>query len=227
MGPTANPTNPGLRKSIKSAVERLSDLEAKFDGFEKDVIPRVIAGVNGGFSSMDAQLTALMETVNALAQCVGEESVASRITENRIKRAESVAKAQEASIAEALKAGRLKVAEAIGEKSTIIGKEYTKEGELKPPGRVQMDFSMVRSEFRDKLKGMKVGESIETPEGGRVDLTEVYDLQDLPPQAAAPSPEAGQQPQESEASQEVTDAAATPETTPEATPEPEPAEAQG
>jgi hypothetical protein len=166
-----------VKKRILSATQRLEALEKE--------VPKIVAGVNNGFTNLEARVNEIQEYVNALAQLVGEAEVSAKIRENQIARAEAAANAQKEGLEKAITDGRVVTADTTGEKSVIVCKETDKDGNLIPPGRVQMEFRQIIPTFKEKFLGTKVGAKVATPNGGSLEIVEIYDLVDVPPPQAA------------------------------------------
>lgn len=165
-----------VKNRVKSALERIESIEGD--------LPKLVAGVNNGFANLEQRLNEFTEILNAISQLVGEKTVGDQVTSNRIARAEAMAQAQKEGLEKALAEGKVTVAEAAGEKTVIVGKEFDKDGNLIPPGRIQMEFRQIVPSFKEKFTGIKVGGTVETPNGGKIEVVELYDIADPPPEAA-------------------------------------------
>lgn len=179
MSTNGTPTPAGnisQRARIKSALERIEALEQEF--------PRIIGGVNNGFMNVEGRLNETTEIMNAMAELIGQDSVAAKVAENRTKRAEATAAAQTEGLAKALADGKVAKVETISEKTIIIAKAFDKDGNLEVPGRIQMDFGQVKPEFREQFLGKSVGAILDTPVGGKLEVTELYEVVAPPPPAA-------------------------------------------
>jgi hypothetical protein len=174
---------PSVRKRVKSALERLDQLESD--------VPRLIAGVNNGFSNLEGRLNEFTEILNALSQLTGETAVSAKIAENRIARAEALAQQQEEGLKKAITDGRVVAVAAVTEQSVIVGSKSDKDGKLEVAnGRVQMEFAQIIPAFKSKFLGAVVGAKVETPDGGTIEVKEIYDLvpqKEAPPADAAPA----------------------------------------
>jgi hypothetical protein len=175
-----------IKKRIKSATERLEAIEGE--------VPRLIAGVNNGFSNLETRLNEMTEILNAIAQLHGEAEVSAKVAENRIERAVQAAQRQKEGLEKAIIDGRVVVTDTVGPKSVVVCKETDKDGNATTPGRVQLEFGQIRPEFQEKFLGKGTGVKVEAPNGNILEVVEVYNLVDPPPQAAnsdaAPTPAA-------------------------------------
>jgi hypothetical protein len=170
----------GERARIRSALERIETLETE--------VPRIVAGVNNGFVNVEQRLNENTEIMNAIAELVGQDSVAAKVAENRLKRAEAAAQMQADGLAKALVDGHVTMVTTIGEKTIIVGKSFDKDGNIEPPGRVQMDYGKVKPEFKEQFLGKPVGTIIDTPTGGKLEVTELYEI--VPPAPPAENTDA-------------------------------------
>ena len=165
---------------IKSALERIQGLE--------DELPKLIAGTNGALAQLEQRISQSTEILNAIAQVVdglaGDGTVSAKVTDNQIKRAQTLADQQKAGIAAALAEGKLAVTDVIGEKSVVVCVETDKDGNTVPPGYMQMEAARIIPAFHDKFIGQKVGGTVDTPNGGKLTITELYDFVAQPPVAA-------------------------------------------
>jgi hypothetical protein len=165
------------RKRIRSALERIESLEMD--------VPRLVSGVNQGFSALENRLRTIDQNLGAVIELIGQDAVSQKVQENLIKQAEQLSAAQAEGLAKALKDGRVVIVETIGEKSVIVAKKTDKDGNIEPgTGRQQMEFKQIIPSFKEKFLGAKVGLVVETPDGGKLEVTEVYDLVDPPPAPA-------------------------------------------
>jgi hypothetical protein len=175
--------NPSQRQVIKSAVERITDLETQ--------IPSLLSQVNAGFANFGQRLNENTEIVNALTTLVdsfaGHDATSAKIQEVRIKRAEALAAEQVAGITKALADGTIVSSTTIGEKSVFVCTETDPQGEVIPPGRVQIEVQQLVPSFKSKFIGQGIGASVPTPNGNTLTVTELYDFVDPPPAAKAPA----------------------------------------
>lgn len=166
------------RKQIKSALERIDDVEQE--------LPRIVAAVNevlAGQNQRTAELAAILE---AAVELLGAETVDAKVKEiSERKVTQDLEKAQAALVA-GLADGQLVKAEVIGEQTLVVGREFKEDGELVFPGRIQLTFAGIRAEFQAKLKGQGVGFTVETVDGGWFEVLEVYDVVEKPKFNGAP-----------------------------------------
>jgi hypothetical protein len=165
-----------IKKRVKSATERIEAIEAE--------VPRLIAGVNNGFSNLETRLNEITEILNAISQLHGETEVSAKVAENRVARAEQVANSHKEGLEKAVADGRVVTAAVIGPKSVVVCKETDKDGNATSPGRVQLEFAQIRPNFQEKFLGSATGVKVEAPNGNILEVVEIYDPVDPPPQAA-------------------------------------------
>lgn len=167
-------------KKIKSALERLDILEGD--------VQRLFSAVNE--SSMvarqgTAELASLLE---AVVELLGAETVDAKVKEiAERKQLENLARA-EAALAAGLEKGELVKADKVSEVSVIVGKEIDEKGEVIFPGKVQLQTSAIKPEFKEKLLGQGVGTVIDAPRG-KFEVMAIYDVVAKPetPAEAAPA----------------------------------------
>lgn len=181
-----------LQKKTANALDRLDELEK--------ALPNIVAGVNNSLQQAQQQLQAQSEILDAVIQALGMDTIQNIMAQNRVARAEAQMEADKKGIADALAAGQIKPGTEVSDVSIIVGKEIGTDGTVRTPGRVQLPFIRVGEQFKALLKGKKVGESIDLPNGsGKFEVTELYDV--VPPELQPKAPAA-------EAAPAVADAAA-------------------
>lgn len=158
----------------------------RLDALEQD-IPRILTGINEGFTRISTQLSELTEIVNAVVFLVGEEDVAKAVTDARIAKAKQESEAAQAALEKAVADGQFKASETITETSIIVGTEKDKDGTVIPPGRAQLQFAKLLPKFKEELLGKTVGFVVTTPPGGSFEVTAVFDQVPQPP-TEAPNP---------------------------------------
>lgn len=165
------------RKQVKSALERIEALE--------QTVPQIVMGVNQAFNQQGQRQEQLAAIVEAVVELFGAETVDAKIREIADRKVlQNLAKAQEA-LKEGLEKGEVLKAETINEKSLVVGREIDKDGNPVFPGRVQLTFSAIKPAFQEKLKGQAAGFSVETENGSKFEVLEVYDVVEKKAEAPA------------------------------------------
>jgi len=117
---------------------------------------------------IEAQLSEMTKTFQAVARVVGtEEVVAELATGARGEMAEIVDRA--------VKEGKLEKGAVVGEVSLLVGHEQLKDGKVVHPGRFQVFVRELSEDNRKLFLGKKAGEEVLLPNGNKVTLSEVYD----------------------------------------------------
>ncbi len=162
-----------LQKKTANALDRLDELEK--------ALPQIVAGVNNSIQQLQQQHQTSIEILDAVIEALGQETIHGIMAANRTKRAEQQAEAEKQGVADALAKGQIKVGTEVSEVSIIVGKEVAADGSIRMPGRIQLPFIRVGDQFKALLKGKKVGESIDLPNGsGKFEVVEIYDV--VPPE---------------------------------------------
>lgn len=179
---------PIKRKVPKGALERIDELEK--------LIPNLLSSINEALLRVDNRVSELADVIEVIGDKIGKEEVLKLLQERREARdMDNAVKAQEA-LQKAVEAGVAVAVDTVSEKSLVVGVEYDKDGKAIPPARVQLMFTQIKPEVREKLAGNGPGTKVETPAGGTFEVLEVYNLvdqaakTDQAPTPAAPTPTA-------------------------------------
>jgi len=193
--------NASLRQRTKNAIERLDAIEQS--------ITQVIAAVNQSLGNMNQQISGAVEVLDAAVQLLGVEAVQTQVVQNRRDRLKEEADRQAAQVEELKKQGLIVAADKVGEKSLLVGREFgkptevtdeqgqtqTKPGEVIWPGRSQLRFAQIAKEIGEKMLGQPVGFQVDTPQGGKWEILEIYEIVEKKPEdTPAPAADAGAQP---------------------------------
>lgn len=151
--------------------QRTKDTAAKVEDFQKDLVT-VVNAVNEVFGKFQAQVEAQKELLNTLVALAGPEVIQAKLEARKVERDQKAVAA-----VDLLKSKNvLLVAPLVTEDSFIIAKEWDKDGNLKAPGRVQVAFKDLLPDFKGKLSSAVVGDSVETPDGGKFEIVEIYSI---------------------------------------------------
>lgn len=164
--PTPTPPKQGVRARERNALERISSLENDLQG--------IVHGVQSAFNAINQQMGALNELLNVVVNEIGPDVVNARLQEMRDERAMAQAEASKNSLETAVKAGQIKVVDIIEDDSILTGVEKDKDGQVVKPGYVQLRFADVLPDLKEKLKGQVVGFVLDTPVGGKFEVTGIY-----------------------------------------------------
>ena len=121
--------------------------------------------IDVALNNMNQQLSTAVEILNAVVGHIGEDKVVELIKENRKKADLEKVEKTKSQIGAMADSGLLVKADEVGEESLIIGKESDKDGNVIHPGWVSIGFKDVKPEFKELLKGKKVGDIFDTPVG--------------------------------------------------------------
>lgn len=164
--------------------QRTKDSASKIETLEQDLI-KVVNGVNDVFGKFQTQLEAQKEVIAALTDLLTTPvAVSERVQQRRLDREASAAAEAKASVELLKTQGVLVTSEKVEEASFIVGREFDKEGSVKHPGRVQVTFKDLKPEFQPKLLGQSVGFLVETEEGGKFEIQEIYSIDEAAAAAA-------------------------------------------
>lgn len=166
------------KRTATDALTRIGELE------QGNV--RLVAGIQQAFQELTQQFTQpisqLTELVEALSSIVGKEKVNEAVDGIRKARVEESAESAKKALDSLVDQGVAVPTTAIGENSIVVGREYDKDGALLHPGRVQLQWSYIKPEFQEKLKGQGPGAKIEAGNGNTFEVVEAYDI--VAPKAA-------------------------------------------
>lgn len=160
--------NMSLRQKTRSALDRIDAVES--------TINELVSSLNNVIQQLNARLADTTEKLEALTEVAGPDKVKEALRSIAVAKAEKQAASAKQALEEALMNGQLVAAQVIGENSLVVGREFDKDGNVIPPGRIQLTFGGIKSEFQDKLRGQGFGFTVETPIGGKFEVLEVYDL---------------------------------------------------
>lgn len=181
-------------------LERLSNVEAqlkqmgeKFEGFSN--------GIQQFFKNYEDQrvylykaVGALVQTVNSIAE-LGTEDLYIKLAENvknpvglkhnilqeqidknELEEARSNQFAQERMIKQFLSEGKIYPVKEVSDKSIIVGKKFDKDGNEFEVNRVQIEFTNVPGEYKDRLLHQALGAMIDDTDGTKIQITEIYEI---------------------------------------------------
>lgn len=155
--------------SKKTVIDRVEELEKSF--------PSLVQAVNEQFMT---RLTPIVQTINALTDMVGREAVAAKVVEMRQLQQTEDSNKEKAQVEKMVEEGKLVKAEKISKDSLVVGKETNLNGEVVHPGRFQVGYAQVAPAFQEKLLGNGVGTKFDVPNVGTFEVTEVYDVVQVP-----------------------------------------------
>lgn len=168
------------RKQVKSAIERIDALEQE--------LPRLVMGVNEALSNHAQRTAELASIVEAVVELFGSEVVDAKIKEISDRKVLANLDAAEKNLEKAKGAGEAVKADAIDSKSLIVGREFDKDGNVVFPGKAQLTYEAIKPEFQKKLLGQSAGFQVETPNGGKFEVLEVYKIIEKPAEKLADGP---------------------------------------
>lgn len=170
---TPTPAKQGVRARERNALERITGLEQDFAS--------LVQGIQNAVNETNSKINTISETLAAVVDLFGPETVQKAIADARTRRMNERVEASKKALDEALIAGTLKQIEKIEDSPDVVitGVEKDPEGKAIPPGYVQLPFSTVKPEFKEKMVGQAVGFSFETANKGTFEVTGVY--QTVPP----------------------------------------------
>lgn len=173
--------NVSQRKQVKSAIERI-------DTIEQD-LPRVVMAVNEALTAQSQRVGELASILEAVVELAGVQAVDVKIKEIADRKVLANLEVAKSRLEQALTSGEVVSANVISERSLIVGREFDAQGEVLFPGRAQLQYAGVKPEFQAQLLGQGFGFTLETGDGGKFEVLEVYDVVDQSAeQAPAPSP---------------------------------------
>lgn len=182
-----NATQPtSARQGAKDAFSRLTAVERRTTDLEQS-LSKVLVAFNQVLGNLGKAVDDTAETQEALVNLTGPEQVAQAIAELRATKQRQQTEDTKAKVALMVTEGKLLKAEAItGEKNLIVGKEVLKDGQEIPPGYAAIRFQQLKPDFREKMMGKKVGEAVETENGGNFTIQELYEFAPQPEMPATP-----------------------------------------
>lgn len=184
MNPNSQDTRV-IAKRTTHALDRLDRIET--------LLPELISGINNSFGSMNQQLNAQAEFVEAVVEMLGRVAIEAAIKDNRERKAVELMESEKKGLEELKAAGAIAVVEKVTEKSIIVGREYNADGSVRHPGRAQVPYARVDANFKEKLLGQSVGFVMELPNTGKFEIVEICEVVQKPDAPVAPLPEAGDQ----------------------------------
>lgn len=167
--------SPNNQVSKMSLRQRTKDTATKVEDFQKDLVT-IVNAVNEVFGKFQAQMEAQKELLNTLVALAGPEVVQTKLVARKVERDQKAVVEAVAAVDLLKSKNVLLVAPLVTEDSFIIAKEWDKDGNLKTPGRVQVAFNDLLPDFKGKLSSAVVGDSVETPDGGKFEIVEIYSI---------------------------------------------------
>lgn len=163
-----------LRKKANSAMERLDLMEASL-GDLRNTYAGLAKGLNQVLSRLDNDMRLLREMLDTIIQIVGPEEVAKVLAENRLARMQAEADETRANIAKAMQEGNLVQASKVSARSLVVGRDLKPDGTEIPPGYLALPMPRIDQEYHPKLLDQGVGYIIDTKDGGKFEVLEIYD----------------------------------------------------
>lgn len=157
-----------LRQKTRSALDRIDAVES--------TINELVSSLNNVIQQINSRLSDTTEKLQALTDVVGVDKVNDAMRTLALAKAEKQAAAAKEALDDALAKGQLVAGSVIGENSLVVGREFDRDGNVIPPGRIQLTFGGIKSEFQEQLRGQGFGFTVETPLGGKFEVLEVYDF---------------------------------------------------
>lgn len=182
-----------LRKKANDAMSRLDSVESQVDDL-RATQNQLVMGVNRALSKVDQDNQQAREMLDAVIQLMGPEEVTRVLAENRLARMVAEAEQTKAAIAKALESGDLVKADKISENTLVVGRDLKADGSEAPPGYTALPMPRIDKPFQDKLLGQTVGFSVDTKDGCKFEVRELYNPVEKKPVVApdpGPTPEEG------------------------------------
>jgi len=160
-------------KKNKNALEKIKDLEESF--------PMLVNGVNETTKELRKSQAAMNETLQALVDLLGAESVATKIMEHRKQRQEANTASEKAALTQALEQNVIRETDKVAERTVITGVETAPDGTMVGAGYIQLPYDQFVPSVKEQLLGQSKGFKLTVPEGSCFELTGVYEILDPTP----------------------------------------------
>lgn len=186
-------TNVSILERLSNAETQLKQLGERFEGFSN--------GVQQFFKNYEDQrlylykaVGALVQTVNSLTE-LGADDLYSKLSENiknpiglkhnilqeqidknELEEARANQVAQERMMNQFLSEGKIYPVEKVSEKSIIVGKKFDKDGNEFEVNRIQIEFTNVPAEYKDRLLHQTIGAMIDDTDDTKIKITEIYEI---------------------------------------------------
>lgn len=168
MTTNQTPAKQGVRARERNALERISDLEQRLSVFADNT--------RQSFEANDKNVTELVEVMSAVVRVLGAEVVAKTLIEIQAEKAKAEAEEGKAALQARVDAGELVSSTVVTEECLITGLERNADGTEVAPGYVQLVYAGVKPEYQTKLLALKVGDSIDTENDRKFEITGIYVL---------------------------------------------------
>ena len=166
-------------KQRENALERISNLE-KFSA-------KVVESVDGSFKTVakdlqdcNSNIEGLDRLIRAIIEVSGPEfntKVTEQIKATRIAELEAQSASSAASVKMYVAEGKLKVADTVlNDTDILIVTQKDGNGDLKYPVRNHLALVQFIPAVKELLMNKKVGETVSLPDGGTVEILEVYEV---------------------------------------------------
>ena len=158
------------KNKIKSALERIADLEAFVEGD----LQKVVGAIDQALQTQQVQTRQLATVIQALVEILGAETVDAKIKELEAAKQAKALEDAKAALEDALLKGLVAKAEAVSEQSLLVGFETDAEGQVLAPGRAQISYASLNPTYKEKFLGLTAGEKVTLDNGNTFNLTEIY-----------------------------------------------------
>jgi len=159
------------KQQVLNVVQRTERLEKVHDALASETM--------AAFSRVDKKFVEHSELLGAIVDIVGADTIVARINERQQQRDKDASDKAAAGVKLLVEKGDLKVVDTIGEKTLIVGRDLDAGGNPIGPGRVQVEFALLKPDFKEKLAGGKVGTTIVTASDEEKGVTQTFEVTEL------------------------------------------------
>lgn len=160
-------------RSIKNAMERLTDLEK--------AVTMVMSLIDRELGTLVTQLNALSEVINAITEVVGMDKVQGVLS----KKAEEKRDVEQKQLDEALAAGKIVKTDKVGPQSIISYEEKDANGQVRTPGKFFKNVSTLAPDAQALLKDQFEGFEAGIGNGATMKVLEIWDIVPVAPKQEA------------------------------------------
>ncbi len=165
----------------KTILERMDNLDTQVDLLSKRY--------DELWSTFQQSNIALAESISGIIKASGEgfrEKVDRIVEEDRLKRAQAQAAQRKAQLDQLLAAKIYIPTDTIKADSLVIGRVFDKDGNVVGAGYEHFRLELLKEEIRSKMMEQTVGFIYEAPDGQKLEILEIYDLN---PNRPPPTPQ--------------------------------------
>ena len=172
-------TGSTLSRSLKPKTHHETPLQ-RIDALEKR-LKSVVLQFQDAITKVNQMVQTHGRLIGALTTMQGEDKVFALAEEQTVASLEAESASAQAVVAGHVETGKLKAVATVSPRSVVVTTESDATGKRLAPGKIVMPFGSYDDASQSVLLGREIGDVVETSEGHRLTVLEIYEF--VPPTA--------------------------------------------